>query len=267
MSGYSGPPPSEIYETSERGNVGVAVFIQDQTTKPLSVPFLKERSPSTLAIDVAAGDRVINLSPGHGAVVGDILELSIIGGSDFLQSEILSINVDAITIDQPSNRDYAISETFVTSSIQSMLIDGSVTPQVFSVLPLPGQSADVVRIIVEITGSSAMDFEKFGSNPALVNGCVLRVKRQDGSFFNLFNFKTNGDFIRQAFDYAFQVNNANNVRAFTSRTTWGGQSKHGVVIRLEGDLEEELQIVVQDNLTGGDNTEFRLQAQGHAVQS
>lgn len=265
--GYTQPAPSEIYEKSDRGVIGVATFIQDQTSPVLTVPFLQERAIVTLANDTAVGDRVVNLVGGHGAVAGEILELAVTGGTEFMQAKIISVLVDAITIDQPVNRVYTVAGSTVVRSTDNMLVDGSVTPQVFSILPLPGQVGDMVRIIVGIGGAEAMDFSTFGSDPALINGCVVRVKGSGGTFKNLFNFKTNGEFIGQGFDHDFLQNTGNNARSFASRVTWGGQSKHGVVVRLDGALGEELQIVIQDDLTGASNTSFTLQAQGHEVQT
>lgn len=253
-------------ETSNRGVEALGVFIQDQTSPVLTVPFLQERAIVTLASDTAVGDRVVNLVGGHGAVAGEILELAVTGGTEFMQAKIISVLVDAITIDQPVNRIYTVAGSTVVRSTDNMLVDGSITPQVFSILPLPGQIGDMVRIIVGIGGDDPMDFSTFGSDPALTNGCVIRVKNGDGTFKNLFNFKANGEFIAQGFDHDFLQNIGNNARSFASRVTWGGQSKHGVVIRLDGSLGEELQIVIQDDLTGASNTDFTLQAQGHEIQ-
>ena len=112
-----------------------------------------------------------------------------------------------------------------------------------------------------------MDFTTFGSGPALTNGCVLRIKNPDGTFKNLFNFKSNSDFIEQGFDHAFLApKTGNTFTGFTSRVTWGGQSKHGVVIRLDGTLGEELQLIIQDDLIASGNTRFHLTAQGHEIQ-
>ena len=123
----------------------------------------------------------------------------------------------------------------------------------------------MVRIILEIRDDSDMDFTTFGGIAPLLNGCVLRVKNPDGSFKNLFNFKDNGDIIKQGFDHSFLPNNGQGDRGFTARITWGGQSKHGVVIRLEGSLGEELQLVIQDDLRG--LSRFHLTAQGHEIQN
>jgi hypothetical protein len=64
-----------------------------------------------------------------------------------------------------------------------------------------------------------------------------------------------------------QPKQGNTIKGFTSRLTWGGQSKHGVVIRLDGNLGEELQVLIQDDLvTASANTVFNMIAQGHEVQ-
>ena len=49
-----------------------------------------------------------------------------------------------------------------------------------------------------------------------------------------------------------------------SRITWGGQSKQGVVIRLDGDTNDSFVAVVRDNLTG--LNKFRVKVQGHVVE-
>lgn len=252
-------------EQTERGDEGVAIFVQDQTTRILDIPFLIERSNSaTLASVGVIGSRVITVNPGHSLQVGSIIEVADDKGQ-FFQARILTVAVNTITLDTPLNSPYKVGSQVLESS-DAMLVDGSVTPKVFSILPLPSQAGDIVRIILAITGTTAQDFETFGSAPALTNGCVVRVKRENGEFENIFNWKTNGQFIERAFDYAYQVNNGGGVRSFSARRTFAGQSKNGVVVRLEGSRNEELQVVIQDNLTGTTNTSFRMYAQGHELQ-
>jgi hypothetical protein len=265
------PAYGQPLETSDRGNTGAAVFIQDQTSPILTVPLLKGRAALTLTADTIIGDNVINVAGGHATAVGEIIELADPVVKKFMQSAVVSININALTLDQPVNRVYTIAGSVVQASSQNLLTNGLVTPQVFSILPLPDQAGDMVRIIMEIRGGAnkTMDFTKFGSAPALTNGCVIRIKNEDGTFTNLFNFKSNGDFIEQGFDNGFlEPSTGNTITGFVARVTWGGQSKHGVVIRLEGSKNEELQVVIQDDLTiGADvNTVFHLTAQGHELQ-
>lgn len=241
----------------------VSVTLND--SPPLNVPFLKDRVTTTLAVDAVIGAYSITASPGHGLLVGDTLEVADLNVFEFFQAKILSILGDVITIDQPIPYPFATATSIVLGSSDSLLVDGSVTPEVFSVIPLPTQKAVITRLIIEIRGTDFMDFETLGSDASVLRGCQIRIKRSDGTFKNLINFKNNGDFIRQSFDYDFQQNTGNNVRSFVARITWGGNSKQGTVINLDGSLGEELQVLVQDDLTGTSNNQFILQAQGNEM--
>jgi hypothetical protein len=262
--------PDRSYEVSERGNKGQGVFVQDQTTGVLDVPFLSLIDDTiTLAVDTVVNSRTIQLSPGHGLVSptndGNIIEIAdSSNGSFFMQCAIVSIAGDVVTLDCPVNRIYTTTGSLLAVSNSDMNVDGSVTPVVFSVLPFSLQVGDMVRIITEMRDNAPMDFETFGGLPELTNGCVIRVNNGDGTYRNLYNFKSNGDIIEQCFDHRFFLNNGGNIRGFTARLTWGGQSKHGVVVRLDGSLGESLEFVVQDDLTG--LTRKHWTAQGSEIQ-
>lgn len=275
---------SASFETSNRGTTGLGVFVQDQTTPVLTTPFLQTRSSISLSADTVIDSRSIQLTAGHNTLFGETIELAESGTANFMQATVIdplgvaadgvAVAGNVITLDSPVNRIYTVAGSIALRSAKSMLVDGRMVsqggpgPQIFSVLPLPDQSGDMVRIILEMRGAAGgtMDFTTFGSSPELLNGVVVRVKEQGGTFRNLFNFKSNSDFIEQGFDHSFlNPKGGNTVPGFTSRVTWGGQSKHGVVIRLDGSLGEELQIIIQDDLTVG-NTRFHLTAQGHELQ-
>jgi hypothetical protein len=275
MSNNVFPDPANVAivsptETSDRGTEGVAVFIQDQTTGILDVPFLNNLSTPTLAIDTVADgiNRDITLTAGHGLTVADIGNIVEIvdsaNGTFFMQAAITNVVADVITLDAPINRIYTTTQSILSVSDIDMNVNGAVTPVIYSVLPFSIQKGDMVRLIVEIRDNSPMDFETFGGVPALANGCVLRINNGDGTYRNLYNFKSNGDMIEQGFDHDFFLNNGGNIRGFTCRITWGGQSKHGAVIRLDGSLGEALEFVIQDDLTG--LTRMHWTAQGSEVQ-
>ena len=252
-------------EISSRGEEAVPVILKDHTTDILTVPFLKERTSVTLAVDTIIDDRDITLEAGHSAVVGEIVELAKFGTDVFMQSAITAVNVNVITLDQPVNNVYLTTDTAIVSS-NALNVDGSITPQIFSILPGPTQRGHITRIIIEMRGTLDMSFSTFGSiAPALTNGCVLRIKRADGTFTNLFNFKSNGDFIEQSYDHTFFPNNGQGIRGFTARLTWAGQGKHGSAIPLDGALGEELQVVIQDPLNVVAMARLHLIGQGHTV--
>ena len=268
--GWTGNVPIEV---SNRNVQGAAVFIQDQTTEALDVPFLRSRVFSTVATQPAIDDRDIVLSAGHGAVIGDVIEIAEQDGSTFMQARALNVVSNTITLDQPMNHAYTVGSTSVVSD-DDMLVNGVTTPQIFSILPLATQKGDMVRIIFEIRSTNPIDFSTFGGEQALLNGCVLRIKRENGEFKNLWNWKNNGDLVLRSFDNVIQDKAGGTEHGIVVRSTFGGQSRRGVVIRLDGSLGEELQIVIQDDLTlgapGGSptkNTLFRIVAQGHELQN
>ena len=238
-------------EESDRGGRGVAVYIQDQTTGVLDLPFLQQLNTSTLAADAVVGATTVMLSPGHGTNIGDIIELaSNSDGSLFMQARALGVAGDVITICTPVNVAYTTGDSSVVISNDNMAVDGSSTPVVFAVNPLPIQSGDMVRVICGITDNADMDFETFGGiNGGLTNGAVMRVNNGDGTYRNLANFKTNGAIELYSYDARYFENNGGGTRGFSARMTWGSQGKHGVVIRLDGALGESLEMVIQDDLT------------------
>lgn len=247
---------------SNRNEVGVATFVQDQTAESLDIPFLNDRGTFTTDGDTTRDTRFFDAVAGHSIVAGELIELT--DATSFMQARVLGVIADAIEIDTPINHVYLSGSTGTRSS-DDMRVDGSVTPVVFSVLPLVGQSGDMTRLIISIESGTAMDYTKFGSLSALTNGVVIRVKRAGGDFKNQINFKTNGEFIEKAYDNIFQSKSGGGGFGFVSRLTYAGQSKHGVVVRVDGDIGEEWQVVIQDDLSTG-LTKLRVFAAGHEVE-
>lgn len=251
-------------EISNRDVIGASVFLQDQTTDPVDAKLNEGLFESTIAVLTVIDTRTVTLAPGHGAVIGNqIAVVDPLSPTIFFLGVVLGVAGDVLTLDSLVNRVYAIG-SIVRIANTSLIVDGSVTPRVFSVRPIPGLVGDITRLIVSIEDDGTMDFSKFGSIAPLVNGCMLRVKRPSGEFVNLFNWKTNGDFILRSFDHSFETKTGGGSHSFVSRSTWGGQSKRGVVLRLDGGTGEEVQIVVQDDLTGLDK--FEAVVQGHLIQ-
>lgn len=233
------------------------IEIDKSSTSPtLAIPFLLTLSNPTLAADTVVGSRDITLTAGHGltspADLGLTMELAdASNGSFFIQSLITAIVGDVITLDSPLNRVYTTAGSLVAVSTAEMNVDGSVTPIIFKVLPFDLQQGNISRVLLEMRDATSMDFSTFGGLPVLDNGIVLRVNNGDGTFRHLHNFKDNGDIIEIAFDHAFLLPKGGNViNGFTSRITWGSESKHGAVIRLDGTLGQGLELIVQDDLTG-----------------
>jgi len=115
-----------------------------------------------------------------------------------------------------------------------------------------------------MTATAAMDDSKFGSLDALTNGVVLRKK--NGEVKNIFVVSDNGGIAERCYDTDYPTKVPAEIYAFRARRTFGGQDKNGVVVRLDGSESEELQIIIQDALSGGTLTKFAVVAQGHVVE-
>jgi hypothetical protein len=253
-------------ETSADGNTAVKVFIQDQTSQPIDLLVTEDQGTVTTTTEAVQGGNTVDLEPGHGMIVGDVIESST--AENFVQARLIAVATNTITVDTPWSRTFPIG-TVVDSGNPDLIVDASPAAQrVFTVAPSLLQRIDIVRVIVRIHDASAMDFETLGGGTAVTNGIVFRKKNSDGTRTNLFTWKSNGDYISRAFDHLFQTNIGGNVRGFVSRSTWGGQSKRGVVVRLDGALSEEFEVVIQDDMTGtGVGLDlFEIIVQGHVVQ-
>ena len=109
--------------------------------------------------------------------------------------------------------------------------------------------------------TSPVDLSLFGDIPALDRGVVFRTV--DGVKRNIFNIKTNQDLASILYDWTpyTGANPSQGVDGFTSRLTFGGQSKVGVVLRVGQD--DNLEIIIQDDLTG--LTSLFVILEGHSV--
>lgn len=258
------PLPVEVKLPLE-SNGALPVNIQDQTSKPIDTYFLQEISPFTLAVDTVSSTKTtlvydFTATTGHGIVIGsEIILLDVIADVEFYAT-VLNVVGDVITVDRPVDNVFPAATTLARIVNSNMNVNGSVTPQIFTaragVNPI-----DFVRFIVSITDDSSMDDGKFGGLTALPRGLVFRIV--DGFQKTIFNFKTNGEIKNFCHDgtYTDATLGPGGSEGFNARITFGGQSKHGVVLRVSG--AEVLQWVVQDDLT--DLESLKIVGEGHEV--
>lgn len=252
------------FETSEEGTTALGVFIQDQTTPNINLILDNNVNAVTLASDTALDSTTITLIGGHGVLVGESIVLQ--EGDNVSQFEVLIVVSDTITLDSPIDHIYTAAGTAGQRTTTNMSVVGTLaSPVIFSIKPILGQRWDITRVIfvIESTANN-MDFTGFGSISALTNGCVLRKKNGDRQ--NIFNWKSNGDIIHRAFDHEFEGKTGGGGSGFVVRTSFAGQGKQGVTIRLDGDINEEIQVLIQDDLSSMQLTKIFMIAQGHLVQ-
>jgi hypothetical protein len=245
------------------------VFVQDQTTAPLDLYFIKQiETPTTLAAPTVEDTNSITVTTDANMSVGDYI--GIFSGTSlegrFYFAEILTLpGANVVTVDSPLDFAFDAGDPVIITS-RDLNVNGSSTPEVFVISGAGTGSPitiDITRILIEIQTDSAVDLSKFGDiATGLTKGIVLR--RNNDEITNIFNAKTNAELANLAYDWTpFAASNpVFGKDGFVWRYTFAGNDKHGVAVRLYPN--ETLELVIQDDLSTLDS--FRIIAAGHVVQ-
>jgi len=242
-------------------NGAVPINIQDQHSPALDLYFSQFISDLTLQENVTVGDYDINLTTGHGVVAGNQIEfIDNVNGRGFLVEAVTS-GVNIVTVDRPIPNNVSYLNGEGSSSTRELNVDGSGTPQIFTISPPLDVEIDITRVMFQMITDSAPSFDTFGDLTGLTNGIILRIV--NGRINNLWNVKTNGEMVNLMYDVSFYsaTNPGQGVYGLGGRLTYGGQNKHGVTLRIA--QGESIQVIVQDDLT--DLVSFEMIGAGHVV--
>jgi hypothetical protein len=185
------------------------------------------------------------------------LLLDVVNNRSF-SSPVINVAGDVITVAKPLDAAYPAATTLGRIVTTNMAVDGSVTPQIFSARAGTVE-LDIVRVIITMISSTSMDDSKFGGIAALDSGLAFRIL--NGFSKTIFNFQTNQDIKQFCYDVDYSSKAPAGSYGFSARITFGGQSKHGVTLRIGAD--DYLQWIVQEDLTGLDSLKVSLM--GHEV--
>jgi hypothetical protein len=258
--------PNQL-KIQEDGSIDINV--QDQTTRPLDLYFYQQQGVSTVTTALTVRDSyTIEVASVAAFILGDTIGVfagNTAGNTQgtFYFGEVLGIAGNIITVDSPLDTVFQIG-TIAISLTKEMNVDGSITPQIFSIQaggPTGTIDVDITRVLPKMITTNPPEFSMFGDIiGGLVRGLVIR--RVNGVQQNIVNWKTNGEISNFMYDLTFfDQSKPQGVNGIIGRQTFAGQSKHGVAIRLEpGD---RLEIIIQDDLTS--LLSFRMVAEGHEV--
>lgn len=264
MTTHLGGKPTSWIKPQER-NGGIPVNVQDQTTPPIDALFAQSISDFTLSADTVASGIIVGslvydfvATAAHGIAPADeILLIDVVGNRSFF-AKVLSVAVNTITVDRPIDHVFPFATALGRIVTTEMAVNGSVTPQIFS-LRSGAVPTDITRTIMTMLSASSMDDGLFGSLGALTRGLVLRIVNTYQK--TIFCFKTNGEIKQFCYDVDYSDKAPAGLYGLTARLTFAGQDKHGVTLRIQD--TDVIQWVVQDNLTG--LTSLKLSAEGHLV--
>lgn len=246
------------------------VSIQDPYSDSFDRFFgIVQKEDITLTADIDKGDFVINVSAGHGFIAGSLVHVTDSSDNNCFISKATAVATNAITLDTPANRDFAVAGTVVRRLQTNLNANGSQASPViakFTTFSQHVSDVDVCRLMLQMETATTPQWTDFGDiTNGLTNGCVFRVVYNAGlaseRIVNLFNIKRNSGIALHAYDYTIYAVGGVGIDGIASRMTWGGIDKRGVVIRLTN--ADELQMVIQDNLST--ISTFNLIAQGHTV--
>lgn len=256
----------------EDGNLPIS--IQDQHTEIVDLRLSKIISEINITKNTTIDDRFINITSNVLPSINDLVCFK--EGTAFYQAEILSIislggNQYTIEVDKPL--DFAFT-TDGGCSIRDddWAVDGSITPQIYSVSPsglYDNVSWDITRVILVCLGDGTTapdpipDMSSFFTMDAITNGIVFRSV--NGITKNLFNVKDNFHLVSETYDLTFYPASRFGLFAVTSRRSFSGFDKNGVTIRLEAITNDRFDLIIQDDLT--DMEQCHAVVQGHVVKN
>jgi hypothetical protein len=253
-----GTQVSKLHAFNTEPDGAVRAQIQDNQSELVGLKICKKIADITLSVNAPINSAQVTLTAGHGAVIGNIICLRHSGR--FYQGQVLGVATNLISLDTPLDFAFPAVGTVGFLSSDQMAVNGSVTPQIFSISPPAGTKWDITGCSFWLLDGTAMDDGTFGGIAALAKGIVARKK--DWTYKNIFNIKTNGDF-------AFRCDEVRYADKPPSGSAYGFSAKktfnirHGIVIRLDANNSDEFQIIVQDNLTG--LSSFKAAIWGHVV--
>ena len=252
-------------DTTEVFNKALNVNPQNGTTEIIDLYLSSLVQTLTIQSNVAVDDLTCTVAASVGEPVVDNM-ICLRQGTAFFQAEILAVAANGanwdLTLDTPFDYAFTAGSANGFEGLYGCNVDGSGTSQIFSINMnglQAGEKWHITRIILAITDATAMDDAKFGGITALTNGIVLRYKNT--IYKNIFNIKNNSEFALRAYDLTYSDKAPAGLFGLRVRRSFGGPDKNDVVIELAKDTDDELQLIIQDDLTG--LSSFKIVAQGH----
>lgn len=218
------------------------VFVQNNHTSAINLYAHIDKSTPVITVDTSINDKSIVVDSITGIIPGDVI---IIYESDrVFQSIVLSAAVN--TINFASSLDYAFTtDAIVHIGSWNLAVNGSGTPQIAHIIIPPDVKYDIFQINISMTDNVVMDSAKFGGIPALTNGVFLRVV--NGIIKNLALVVNNIGFSEQGFTISYDPKAPAGVYGFQAKKNY--PIVNGTSIRLDGNTNDTLQCIIQDDLT------------------
>jgi hypothetical protein len=249
------------YEYEWRGAFWVLIHRPYDTKEPVGSQFYAAVAATTLASAAIAGARTIIVTSATSFVVGLMVS---IGSSELAKRvpfKIVALSGTTITLDRTLDLSYASGLAVALLAHNMNVAATAAAPKIYSVAPPPGSKWLISRIVLGMVHSTAGDMGLFGNLTSLTYGVVLRVVK-NGVKTSYTVWRNNGEIALDVYDLRFDTRSSGG-------GSYGTTAKLNLKdadtnILLDGNTDDELQLVIQDTLTG--LTEFQARALGHKVE-
>lgn len=229
-------------------------------TKGLDIRFHRETGvATTLASDVSVGDTTLDVVSSVGFNIGDDIHLPTGESTGEFFFRITNIVATTFTLDMSIIRNIDAGCPVEVISYSLNVVGSLTSPVIFNIAPPPGVIWQIARTLISITDSTTMDDGTFGGISALTNGIVIRSLK-NGIFNNQVNWKNNGDIALTMYDVTYTSKAPAGENGLRGRWTF---TKGEYVIELDGDTNDELQLLVQDDLSNLSSYGQKLQGRLH----
>lgn len=250
----------EFVKPVKYSNGAMSVLLQDSTRPKLIAPFAKQGASYTLASNTVIGAYTVKVTSATGIVAGSIIGMISLGAvEEFFIAKVISVATNTLNLDRPINRIFIAGTdalTILTTDIRTTA--GSIsTPIIYNIVNFGTYAVDIKSISIVGTDNAAMYDTNFFGISELIYGIVLRKKGANGNYYDIMNIKKIADIRRFTSNVMFPSTLP--AGQYTCQALINFSDTYGVITRLN--YGEELQCVVQDDLTG--ITSLTVTALGH----
>jgi hypothetical protein len=236
----------------------IDTYLQDQHTRPLGFIFKRLLNAVTLSAPTIIDTYTISLTAGHNFVIGEYI--SIIENGIPYQSRVIGVDGNTITVDSPMDRVYTVN-SLAARTTTNLNVNGAVTPLIYNINPVQNARWHINGLVIQITDDSAMDDGKFGGIAELTKGLIIRYKNNEQ--YNIATLRKNACFELSGWNVSYSDKAPSGLNGVTMKKIFNGQDNSGVTLYLDGRLNDELQIIIQDDLSA--LTTMKAYALGHEV--
>ena len=214
---------------------------------------------STLNGTVAINTKTLILNDATGFIVGE--PINILSDSSHIHMYRKIINIVSNTLTLDSNIDFALpnGSTIIQTSF-NMAVDGSVTPQIFTMIPAGTENIDITRLLFEIIDGTAGDDSKFGGIAGgITNGIHLRKNTNNTAYQTIAIWNKNQEMVEDMFN--LEYTDKAGLGNYGVKGRWSLLEGTGAIINLDAASGEFMECIVQDDLTP--LIDFEMKMQGH----